>query len=58
MTFMVLFFLTKNPDYSNIEKIVMTVVGYAIVGLVWLVTKKKENLAEERKKEMDKSNKQ
>lgn len=55
VTVMAVYLLPRNTEISNTEKYVTVIVSYAIVGLLWLVLRKKEKLAEERKKEAEKT---
>lgn len=54
VTIMAVYLLPRNTEISTTEKYVTVTVSYAIVGLLWVVLRKKEKLAEERKKEIEK----
>lgn len=53
VTVMAVYLLPRNTEISNTEKYVTVIVSYVIVGLLWLVLRKKEKLAKERRKEME-----
>ena len=58
VTVMAVYLLPRNTEISNTEKYITVVVSYVIVGLLWLVLRKKEKLAEERKREMENQKKE
>ncbi len=46
--------LPNNTETSVTEKYVTVIVGYVIVGVLWFVLRKKEQLQQKRRDEIDK----
>ncbi|MCC8187129.1 MAG: hypothetical protein LIP08_06365 [Bacteroides sp.] len=47
--------LPNNTEISVTEKYVTVIAGYVIVGVLWFVLRKKEQLQQKRQEDMDKS---
>lgn len=53
VTAMAVYLIPRNTQISDVEKYITVAVSYAIVILLWFVLRKKEKLAEERKKDLE-----
>lgn len=51
VTAMAIYLVPRNQGISNTEKYLTVAVSYIVVALLWFVLRKKEGLAEQRRKE-------
>ena len=52
-TIMAVCFIPRNHDMSDVEKWVTVSASYVIIALLWWVLRKKEQMADKRKNEMN-----
>lgn len=58
VTAMAVYLVPRNTETGDMEKYITVAVAYVIVLLLWFVLRKKEKLAEERKKDLENKKKE
>lgn len=53
VTAMAVYLVPRNTETGDMEKYITVAVSYVIVVLLWFVLRKKEKLADERKKDLE-----
>ncbi len=56
-TGMAIYFLPRNTEISNTEKYATIGLAYVIIGLLWFLLRKKEQMAERRENDLKRSEK-